>query len=133
MAIPDRYSETTLAEFMLRELRSVAGELGWSDTNPDGDFQDAVDDTLVLYGVNDIDNASNIPKLRALARYAVWKAAQKDAASHTDFSADGGSFSEDQLYQHVTAQLNRATMDARPFLPATELSSSGGIDIEVTW
>ncbi len=77
MAVPSAYTETELKQFMVTALGHIAPVLTWTvDTAQIGE---AINDTLLEYGVNDIEDATDIKKLRALAKFTVWQAAQEAA------------------------------------------------------
>lgn len=118
MAIPASYTETTLADFMQDQLKNIATMLGWT-TTPD-DYQEAVNEALLAYGETTIANitgASNIRKLRALARAEAWKAAMAAVSGDFDFAADGGSYKRDQIFQHIKDMLGQAVVDALVYDP----------------
>lgn len=98
------YTDLTLAEYMQAVTRNVAAALGWSAD----DFAEAVTDALIAYGVTDLEDATNIPKLRALARVEAWRAVADGTAADYNFSADGGTYSREQLHKHAVEALGRA-------------------------
>ena len=98
MAVPTTYTEETLAQFIIGALSQVGSVLGWTTL---ADVQDVVDETLLAYGVDTIDAAMEVRKMRTLARREAWRAAAAGLAIHFDFSADGGSYSKEQLYTHA--------------------------------
>lgn len=87
MPAPTSYTEDTLADFMQAVLKSVATDLTWTDT---ADYQEAINETLLAYGAADIADASNITKLRLLARREVWRAVAEETAGHTDVDVSSG-------------------------------------------
>jgi hypothetical protein len=105
MAAPTSYTEITLASFMLAALSSVATAMGWTAL---ADVQEAINDTLLAYGVTDIIQATDIKKLRALAKVAVWQQVAAATAGDYDFSADGGSYSRSQLHEMAVDALGLA-------------------------
>jgi hypothetical protein len=113
MAVPTAYTEDTLAEYMHSALREVATTLGFAPG--DGDYDEAVNEALLAYGVTDIAEATQIAKLRTLARREAWRQAQSAAAARFDFSADGGDYSRSQLHKQITTNLERAEADAAPY------------------
>lgn len=118
MSIPTSYTETTLADFMEDQLKNIATMLGWT-TTPD-DYQEAVNEALLAYGETDISQitgTANLQKLRVLARAEVWKAALAAVSGDFDFSADGGSYKRDQIFQHIKDMLDRATTEALVYDP----------------
>lgn len=115
MAAPTTYTETELATFMLAELGNVAAALGWAvQTN----VQPAIDETLLVYGVDSIAEVTgreNIRKLRAFARVEAWRLAVNSLAADYDFKADGGDYKRSQLHDQAGQALERAQADAAEF------------------
>lgn len=116
MALPTAYTEPELSAFMHAVLGDVATALGWS--TDDERFDEAVNDTLLAYGVDDIDDATDIPKLRALARIEAWRAATDSLASRFDLSADGQSASRSQMVEHARGRYRDAVRRASSYDPA---------------
>lgn len=128
MAAPATYTETTLATFMLAEMGNVATALGWTGLN---DVQPAVDEALLVYGVDDIGNISgreNVRKLRALARVEAWRLASNSLAADYDFKADGGDYKRSQLYAQATQALERAQADAAEFDAGVSVIARDAVD-----
>lgn len=84
MSVPTSYDAASLAAAMHAWLGETALSLGWSVEG--GSYTDAITDTLLWYGVTDLANATNIGKVRAIARVAVWEAAASAAVSRVDWS-----------------------------------------------
>lgn len=114
MPVPTAYTEDTLAAFMHSTLRDVATALGWSVAA--GDYDEAVTDTLIAYDENDIADATDIQKLRALARVAVWQSVVDATTGDYDFSADGGNYSRSQLHAQAVARLAQAQQQASAYI-----------------
>jgi hypothetical protein len=110
MAAPSSYTEDELKAFLHGELGSVADTLGWSVA--DGDYDEIVNEALIAYDVDDIADADDIAKLRALGRVAAWKAAMYDLAARYDFEADGGQYKRSQLHDMAQRNLMMAEDDA---------------------
>jgi len=105
MPVPTSYTETTLADFMHDALGNVAGALGYSSPTS---YSEAVNDTLLAYGTDDISTISgqaNIIKLRALSKVFAWRKAVGDLSSRYKFSADGGSYERQQMFENAKATL----------------------------
>lgn len=117
MAIPASYTEKTLAEYMHVMLGKTAKALGLHfDPGGPGDYAEAVNDALLSYGTEDvatITGIENIKKLRALARVAAWQYVVDNFAALYNFSADGGSYSRGQLFEHAKEALKIAEYNAR--------------------
>ncbi len=111
MAAPVVYTEATLLTFMLDTMGSVATTLGMSDYM----LQEAVNDTLLAYRVADSADATDIPRLRALARVAAWRTALAQASTYYDFSADGATYNRAEITRHIRAMLALAEADAAAY------------------
>ncbi|MCA9941633.1 MAG: hypothetical protein KC418_23495 [Anaerolineales bacterium] len=118
MPVPTAYTEDELAAYMHSALRDVATAMGWSVAG--GDYDEPVIDTLLAYGEDDIADATDMKKLRALAMVAVWQAVVDATVGDYDFSADGGSYSRAQLHDHAVARLTQAQTDAAAYLDVME-------------
>lgn len=112
MAAPTAYTESELAAFMVNMLSQVAGVLGWTGLV---DLQTAVDETLLAYGVDDVAQATDIRKLRALGRREAWRAAMQATTADFDFSADGGRYDRSQVHAQAAAMFQQAEVDALTF------------------
>lgn len=108
MAIPSSYTEFTLASYMLTVTTNVAAALGWDADN----FEEAVNDALVAYGVTDIADATDIAKLRAIAKVEAWRAVVDGTAADIEFTADGANFKRNQMHSQALAALERAQAEA---------------------
>jgi hypothetical protein len=116
MPAPTAYTEKSLAEFMHSELGRVATVLGYSvGSNDAGDYAEAVNETLLVYGANTITDATSIQKLRALARLEAWKKAVGDLTTFFKFSADGGSFERQQMFDQAKAKMESANVAAMAY------------------
>lgn len=113
MSVPAGYDDAQLAAFMLAVLGPTAAALGW--TAP-AHVSEPLIETLVAYGVDDIAAATDVPKLRALARWQAWEAAAEALASRYDVSTDGQALSRAQLYTHARQQAARAARQATVWL-----------------
>jgi hypothetical protein len=108
MAIPSSYTEISLRDYMLSVTANVAGAVGWTAVN----FTEAANDALVAYGVTDIALATDIAKLRCLARAEAWRALVAATAADIKFTADGATFERQQFHQQCVAALERAEGEA---------------------
>lgn len=106
MSAPTVYTEKTLGDFMHQELGKVAGVLGYAVGVADaGSYAEAVNESLLSYGVATIDLATDTRKLRALARVEAWKKACDDLAGMYRFSADGASYNREQMFKQAESKL----------------------------
>jgi hypothetical protein len=112
MAIPSIYTENTLADYMLSVTAQIANVISFEHR----DFEEAVNETLIAYGVDEIADATDIGKLRALARVEAWRAIVNSTSSEFDSSADSGEtqvyYKRNQLHANAVKQLERAESEA---------------------
>lgn len=108
MPIPASYTETSLRAYMLKTV----GGLGTRLEMTTGNFEEAVTSTLLAYGVTDIANATDLPKLRALADVEAWRVAWNEATGAYDFTADGSSFKRSDLAKQAKERLEAAEQTA---------------------
>lgn len=116
MAVPDPYTEPALMQFMHAEMGEVAAQLGW--TVAASSYQPAVDEALLAYGETDISQitgASNLIKLRALARREAWRLAATSLAGEVDFRLGDLSVQWGPLRQRVADALKAAQAAAAPY------------------
>ena len=87
MAAPTSYSEIELKGYMLNILEGVGPSSAWSMVA----FDEQINDVLIDYGVSDIANATDIPKLRTIARVHAWRklarAQRREASAHAHAGA----------------------------------------------
>jgi hypothetical protein len=122
VAVPTSYTESQLKAFMITALGRIATVIDWdADTDQ---VAEAVNDTLLAYGVDDIADATDIVKLRALSRYSVLQAAHAWLATDFRFSADGGSYDRQQVFDHVGSLLDTAHSEAFAYLPRYTVKAS---------
>lgn len=116
MPAPTTYTEAQLAAYVVTALGETASALGWvTAPTVTPALQEAVNDTLLLYGVNDIANATDPGKLRAFARVAAWRAALASLAARFAFSTDQQEFKRSEMFRMAQANLAQAEADATPF------------------
>ena len=113
MTVLTSYSATSLISYMEGCLGETATILGF-DTSLD--YGEALTQTELDYGVSDCSLATDIKKLLALARYNVWKHVAMFAVGKYHFSADGGSYDPQQIFDHANEMLKLAWIDAAPYL-----------------
>jgi hypothetical protein len=130
VAAPAQYTEETFILYIRDGVfrRKVADILRWDLTT---NYQEIVDQTLLDYGVATIEEALNIPKLRALGRMNAWKAVMEANVPAYQATADGATFHRDQIYDHARQQYNEAVSDASPFLNRVQRTVPA--DIALTW
>jgi len=114
VAAPTVYTEATLATFMLAELGDVAGVLAWTGQ---ANVQEAINEALLVYGVSAIADATDIPKLRTLARREAWRRAVSSLLTRYDFSNPEGEYKRSQMVKAAATSLAQAEADAMPYDP----------------
>lgn len=110
MPIPTAYTEPELAQFALTQLGDLATALSWAVETPS--VTEAVTDALLAYGVSAIVDATDVPKLRALGRVAIWRAVARATAGHHRFGADQMSFDRQQVHEHALKMVGEAEREA---------------------
>lgn len=118
MSLPAAYTEATLKAFIHTDLGAHAEYLEW--TAAAGSYDEVVNDALAAYGASDIatiTGATNIQKLRTLARVYAMRRVVNQYASKFDFSADGNSVSRSQLNAMAEKALGRYESEAMAWLP----------------
>ncbi len=117
MPIPTSYSEKTLAEYMHTMLGKTAKVLDLHfDPNGPGDYAEAVNDTLLAYGTDDITTIggiSAIMKLRTLAKAFAWLYVVNNFVALYNFSADGGKYDRNQMYEAARKMYEAASADVQ--------------------
>lgn len=112
MAIPSSYTEVELQDYMLEITSAISSVIGLVSS----DFTEAVNDTLVNYGVNSIASATNIKKLRLLAKIEAWRTVVNVTVAEYDQSRDSGESQvwdkKNQLHTNAKAQLEAAETQA---------------------
>lgn len=110
MAVPTAYTEDGLKTYMHAMLGAVATALSWDPVA--GDYDEAVIETLLAYGVAGIASATDMTKLRALARREVWRAVMAETAMDYDFAADGGRYDRSQMHEQAMGMWETESMAA---------------------
>ena len=108
MALPTAYTEQTLKLFMLNSLGAIAQAMSLTIDS----FSEAVNEALLVYGASAIAEATDIAKLRAIARVEALKVAKAASVTAYDFDADGGSYKRSQMAQSIDRLLQAAQVDA---------------------
>jgi hypothetical protein len=112
MSVPAGYTPTTLATYMHTVLGRTAGIIGWQ--NP-ASYAEPINDALIAYGVDAVGSATDVDKLRACARWAVWQAVADYTAGYHDFSEDQQTFRMHQVHQQAVQRAKAAARDAAAF------------------
>lgn len=126
MAAPTVYTEASLAEFMhIGVLKAVATVLGWSVGA--GSYAEAVNEAVLSYfaGTGDIAAATDIRRLRAVARCEAWRAVVEETVSDFDYTADKATYKRSQINDQARRALERAEREL-----AALIIRSGGRSIQ---
>lgn len=113
MPAPTEYAEEELAVFILRTARGVAPALNWVTQ---ADVQEVIDETLLSYDVSDITAATDIRKLRILARYHTWKAAVEQLAGKMSTTVAGVTWNRDRLQAQAKEAFQLAKDEAAVYI-----------------
>lgn len=106
------YTESSLAQFIITTLGPMASTLGW---DPESHIVgEMVTDIALLYG-DDIADATDMGKLRAITRMVAWKAAVQALTAYYDFQSDDERFSRSQMHKAAMASLAIAEGDAAQY------------------
>jgi hypothetical protein len=129
MPVPTAYTEVGLALYMQSQLRGVATDLGWvldptATTIVGTPYEELVYDVLIAYGVTDIVDATDIPKLRCLARVAVWSGVYYESTRSFRWSARGVTYDQGLVHDYALKTLNnvRQCLDSFEVLDLSGLS-----------
>jgi hypothetical protein len=118
MALPTSYSEASLADYMehgiLRATGAVLGLVGAAH------YAEAVNDVAAALGTT-IADATDMPRLRILARREAWRLAMQQAGGDYAYTEDGAQSSRQQIFEHCKAMFDQAVRDLA-------LLDSGGDD-----
>ncbi len=98
-------------------LGPTATALGWTvGTNDAGSFAEPVNETLLAFGVSVIADATDIGKVRAIARWQAWRAAADALASKFNQTIGDQSLQMKSLFDHAEKQRDYWHGQAMPFL-----------------
>ena len=108
MPAPASYTESTLRTYMYEHTQQTCDAVGLVAA----DFTESAYDALIAYGVDDITDATNIAKLRSLARVEAWRKCVLATAAKYDLSRDTGESQAydklNQLHTNAKEQLKQA-------------------------
>jgi hypothetical protein len=107
MAIPTTYTEAEFKAYLHTAMGAVATSLGW--TVAGGSYDEILNDTLAIYGTNDIAAVSSVNasvKLRELGKLAAWRQVVTETATDYNFSADGGKYDRSQVNEMARARVS---------------------------
>jgi hypothetical protein len=123
MPVPTSYSESQFAAYLVTTLDTLEQVLNWDQGDPR--VREAVADALLDYGVSDIADATDIRKLRALGRRAIWRAVANATAGFYAFTDVGQQqFSRQQIHDHAVAMLKQAEVESLEWSLSYAASSS---------
>jgi len=121
MPAPSSYSESMIRDYMYSTTKGVVDVINWTAN----DFVEPVNDLLIAYGVDTINDATDIAKLRAMAKIEAWRAMVSATSGEFDYSSDSGQtalhYKRSQLHEQAKAALTLAQGDA---VTAGHVSSS---------
>ena len=117
MTIPTGYDHGALAAYMHELLGGdsaggIARTLKWS---PVSDYDEAVAETALALGVDDVAEVTGrdeTRRLRAVARRELWRLVMQRTAHLVDASTEGGGQDHSQIWQHAQAMYESAAAEA---------------------
>lgn len=141
MPAPTIYTEKTLADFMHEVLDEVAVLLGWAAPADDalGKYKEPVNEAVLAYfgGAGDLADATDVRRLRAVARVEVWRAVADKTSGDYDYENATDKFKRSQINaQAIKAMARAQTVLDTLLLAATEpeeAPQSASLDTEVRW
>lgn len=123
MPVPTAYTEESFTQYLtnLLERAGLSVMLTWVSTHID----EIVVDTLLAYGVNDITEAGDIAKLRALGALQLWEAVAEAAVLEINYTADGATMNREAIYQHAVGLVGQARIAALPYTDDWQVGNHG--------
>lgn len=103
MPAPTSYSESTLKQFMVDELAGTGTAL--SLTTSSASITNAVYEVEDVLGVSDVASVTDMTKLKAIARWQAWLAAEATAISNFDLKSSGDELKLSQILAGIRARL----------------------------
>ena len=128
MAFPTYTTNDQLSGFMLTVLGPTGAALEWATGA--ATTTEIVNDVLIGYGVTDISEATDIEKLRAIARWQAWRWAADALAAEFDVSTDGQSLSLSQLHKQAIAARDAAWSACVPHLSVYAVTATPIIHVD---
>lgn len=110
MPIPTAYTEGEIAVYMHATLGEIATWLALVPNTTS--YEQQIVDTLIAYGTNDISGATDIPKLRNIAKREAWRLAMERTAIAYNISSDDQRFDRETLHEHCTMMYHMAASTA---------------------
>lgn len=117
------YTTTTLKQFMIADLASVATAL--SLTTSSDSIVEAVNEVEAVLGAATADLTDDL-KTRTVARWQAWRVAKGAAAGQYDVKSDGDELKRSQLFAHIDAMLKDAVRAASRY-PDVATVIGGGL------
>jgi hypothetical protein len=94
---------------------TLTNQLNWSTSGSSFDF--IVEETLSTYGVSSELEATNLPKLHAIAKVKLWEAVLREFSFDFDYTDLSSSIRRSQVFENIQKQLNQAISSAYQYLP----------------
>jgi hypothetical protein len=128
MALPAAYTESTLSALMEAELGPLAVSLGLDEGDA---LPEAVNEVIGLLGhaLSEETTTAGLMKVRALARWQAWLAAEAAATEAVDLKAGSVGLTRSQLFDHIRLRLARAEAAALAYPEAQAAIAGGGVAV----
>jgi hypothetical protein len=130
--LPASYTESSLAAFMEVELGAVGTDLAIADGDA---LTEAVNEVAGLFGVSNVAaisyaSVADVMKVRALARWQAWLAAESAAARQFDTRPSSGrEFKLTDVWDQIQVKLRSAAMAAAIYPEGASALSDGFVTI----
>ena len=103
-----------LADYLMSYLGQVGKDFGWTNKS---DFGTIIEDTLLLYGVKTEAEATDLVKLRSLAKMVAWGFVLSSLSANYSFSADGATYNRNQYYEMAKSNYSNCLSECYMYLP----------------
>lgn len=125
MSVPTVYDEETLVLYMEDTLGAAAvRQLDWSVAS---DYDEAVSETMLAMGTDDlatVTGLANIRLLRATARRELWRLVASRTAHLVDATTEGGGEDHSQLHEHARRMAEQAAAEVVEYQVLADAAAS---------
>lgn len=117
------YTAATLADLMVTELGPTGVALSLTDDS--AAITEAVAEVAALLSVDDVADVSDDLKLRTIARWQAWLAAEAAATNQYDIASSGDSLDRSQWFKQIGVRLARAEASASRYSEVADAINGG--------
>lgn len=121
------YTAATLLALMEVEISTSLEPLGLDASDA---LSEAVTEVRLILGVDDVADVDDDLKLRTIARWQAWLAAEAAAVNQYDLASEGDRLSRQQWFRNIQSRLARAEASASRYSEVqTVLAGSAGVAV----